>query len=70
LNNPLKYTDPSGHDVYINGWNVEVIRAMQQAGYWLPPEAQQALVQVVYSPEYQAYDTFRNMDASLLVIVV
>jgi hypothetical protein len=63
LNNPLKYIDPSGHKVYVNDWNVESIRAAQaaqQAGYWLPPGVQQALNEVVNSPEYQAYDEFRK----------
>jgi RHS repeat-associated protein len=64
LNNPLKYTDPSGHDVDINGWDVEVIRALLQAGYYLPMEAQQALSGVVHSLEYQIYNAFRyeNLD--------
>jgi RHS repeat-associated protein len=30
LNNPLRYIDPSGHDVEVNGWDVEVIQALLQ----------------------------------------
>jgi hypothetical protein len=64
LNNPLKYTDPSGHVVDINGWDTRVIDALLQAGYYLPMEAQQALNQVISSPEYRAYNAFRYENSS------
>jgi RHS repeat-associated protein len=62
LNNPLKYIDPSGHTVEINGWDVEVIDAMLQIVHLLPTEIQQALAEVINSPEYQAYMAFRNSE--------
>ena len=60
LNNPLKYIDPSGYNVEINGWDVDVIDAMLQAGIYLPPEYWQAVIEVTNSPEYQAYEAMRE----------
>ena len=65
LNNPLKYVDPSGHDVEINYWNVEVIDVILQFGYYLPPEIWQALNEVINSPEYQAYADLRDIAPEL-----
>ena len=47
--------DPSGHNVEIDDWNVEVIDAILRAGYDLPPEIQQAFGKVINSPDYQDY---------------
>jgi RHS repeat-associated protein len=65
LNNPLKYIDPSGHVVEINGWDVEVIDALLQISYLLPPEILSALAEVINSPEYQAYSAIRSADSTI-----
>ena len=52
LNNPLKYTDTSGHIVYINGVNYN------NMGYL----SYMSLAQLCGSPEYQIYYCWRNRD--------
>ena len=44
----------------IEGWDVEVIDKMLQAGMYLPPEYWQYLNEVINSDEYQAYEAFRE----------
>jgi RHS repeat-associated protein len=53
-----RYTDPSGHDVYINGINVEDIYNLfdNYYYYWYIPEA---YIEAICSPEFQAWDSFR-----------
>jgi hypothetical protein len=61
LNNPLKYVDPSGHDVYINGMNVEWIDYYLQnielfyleGGWEIYEETRNA-------PMFQAYSQLRK----------
>lgn len=59
MNNPLKYVDPSGLDVEIevdgDYWNVEMIDAILKAGFYLPPEMWDWLLEIINSPAYQAY---------------
>jgi RHS repeat-associated protein len=58
LNNPLKYLDPSGHVVYIKGYDVESLyNSMENFFYGMP---NQGIIDAIISPEFQAYNTFRS----------
>jgi RHS repeat-associated protein len=65
LNNPLKYIDPSGHIVEINGWNVQATDALLRTCPYMPSEMVSLVTDVVASPLYQAYDTLRSIDNPL-----
>ena len=55
LNNPQKYIDPSGHIVMINGWDVKTIY------YALAiPEIAYLVADVASSPEFLAYNAFKE----------
>jgi RHS repeat-associated protein len=58
LNNPLKYTDPSGHIVEIMGWDVRVIYSLLATPN-LIPELLAAVSDVAASKEFQAYNEFK-----------
>ena len=62
LNNPLKYVDPSGHYVYIEGYDVRAID-----WYWqnptlamLVPGAVTNISAAATSPVYESYDNYRT----------
>ncbi len=58
LNNPLKYTDPSGQTVYAGGMNVDFIyNIMENYGDW----AQCYLEYYLNTPEFQAWDKYHNV---------
>ena len=59
LNNPLKYTDPSGHEVYINDYNVTTMYDIISS-YWYYTDISQELVNAFTSPLFQAYNTLRG----------
>jgi len=63
LNNPLKFIDPSGHDVYINGMNVEWIDYYLEYMdlFWLEG-SYEIYEETINSPIYQAYDIIRKTD--------
>ena len=54
LNNPLKYIDPSGQEVRINGTNVEMFYDWAAYGQgWMPTPN---IISLLSSPEFQAYN--------------
>jgi hypothetical protein len=67
LNNPLKYTDPSGHEVYIGGFNVEVMNAYldNYQNYYDCWDLSQAFLDTVCSPLYEAYYDLRSVAPEL-----
>jgi RHS repeat-associated protein len=61
LNNPLKYIDPTGHDVFIKGVNVAILYSYINGlmnGY--PTQMSQEYLDILTSDEFRAYDAFRN----------
>jgi RHS repeat-associated protein len=65
LNNPLKYIDPSGHVVEINGYNVQAIDYLKSLPGSMPTEIKSLVTNVVSSPMYQAYDAIRSVDTTV-----
>ena len=62
LNNPLKYTDPSGHEVYINGYNMGQVYADTEEydfNIW------QQYTKLFESDLFQAYDILRGVASEL-----
>ncbi|MBN1189186.1 MAG: hypothetical protein JXA46_05480 [Dehalococcoidales bacterium] len=60
LNNPLKNIDPSGHIVQIHGLDVRIVDSLASC-FFLPAELATLISDVVSSPEYRAYQAFRDM---------
>lgn len=65
LNNPLKYADPTGHEVEIKGWNINTIDKALQNLYYVPPEMLEYLDDVISSPSYQAYNSYRQSNGDV-----
>jgi RHS repeat-associated protein len=57
LNNPLKYMDPTGNWVEINGYDVGSIYS---SWYYLGMPGSEGVIDVIVSPEFQAYDQLHN----------
>jgi len=70
MNNPLKYIDPSGNIVEIGGLDVRFTRGAALNAAFLPPDIADSVVNVVESPEYQAYNEFKHLsqEAELMAI--
>jgi RHS repeat-associated protein len=66
LNNPLKYVDPSGHEVDINGYNVAYIYADMMAFLATGQMLSQGTMNAMSSPIFTAYDALRSIDPCLL----
>jgi RHS repeat-associated protein len=62
LNNPVKYTDSSGNEVDINGYNVAYIDADIAAFIATGQMLSQDTVNAIATPEFGAYDTVRGSD--------
>lgn len=60
LNNPLKYIDPSGYNVEIYGWDIKDIEAMRGNIFYLPPDLQQLIYEIINSDEYQTYSELKQ----------
>jgi hypothetical protein len=67
LNNPLKYTDPSGHDVYINDINVELFYDYY---VWLIYGSDQWYLNTISSLEYQAWNTLSSIAPDIIQMLV
>jgi RHS repeat-associated protein len=65
MNNPLKYTDPSGNIVEINGWDVQMLdKALELGDYMMLLN----IAPVVISPEFQAYSAFRSSSTKATIM--
>ncbi len=60
LNNPLKYTDPSGHVVTINGMDVNAIDyLLMNPEMYAMAAGSEEFIETITSEEYQTYSEFR-----------
>jgi RHS repeat-associated protein len=66
LNNPLKYSDPSGHDVVINGVDVRGIYDSEGSPY---RESVEFIANMVSSDTFKAYDTIRSIDTAITSVL-
>jgi RHS repeat-associated protein len=61
LNNPLIYTDPTGHEVYVEGYNVsEYYNFVQMLGMGIFTTPSKAVSYLIESAAFAAYDSFRQ----------
>ena len=64
LNNPLKYTDPSGNEVVIDGTNVETFYNYINDPMYMGMGPGQNILNLIGDPLFQAYDVVRSSDLS------
>jgi RHS repeat-associated protein len=62
LNNPLKYTDPSGHTVIIGGQDIGQLYANTEEYDF---NAWSSYISVMNSTEFRVYDEYRQIDQNL-----
>jgi hypothetical protein len=60
LNNPLKFVDPSGHEVVISGTNVETFYNWINDPFAMGMGPGQNILNLIADPLFQAYDVFRE----------